>query len=62
MATLMAILMNLAKPESSQPGRVFLMDVEDELAEVEEEFYESYRRRRRSASEILFLPLSETRS
>jgi len=34
--------MHLAKSESSQPGRVFLMDVEDELAEVEERFYESY--------------------
>jgi hypothetical protein len=34
--------MHLAKSESSQPRRVFLMDVEDELAKVEEEFYGSY--------------------
>jgi hypothetical protein len=34
--------MHLAKSGSAQPGRVFLIDVEDELAEVEEEFYESY--------------------
>ena len=34
--------MHLTKAGSSQPGRVFLMDVEDELAEVEEQFYQSY--------------------
>jgi hypothetical protein len=34
--------MHLANSGSKQPGRVFLTDVEDELAEVEERFYESY--------------------
>jgi hypothetical protein len=34
--------MHLTKSGSSQPGRVFLMDVEDELAEVEERYYKSY--------------------
>lgn len=37
--------MHLTNSESSQPGRVFLMDVEDEIAEVEETFYESYESR-----------------
>jgi hypothetical protein len=34
--------MHLTKTGSSRPGRVFLMDVEDELADVEERLYESY--------------------
>jgi hypothetical protein len=43
MATLIVILICIWQNlKSSQPRRVFLMDVEDELAKVEEEFYGSY--------------------
>ena len=34
--------MHLTRTGASQPGRVFLMDIDDEFAEVGERFYESY--------------------